>query len=206
MPIGSQIRAILYARISRTTNKASLDGQLNRMRQFAAAKGYTVVDERKEIASGLNENRKQLLPLLSRQDYDVLIIEHKDRLSRFGSTYIEQALINNGVKLEIINKIENKDNELIDDFVSIITSFCGHIYGRKRKTKTQEIIVSSAWGLLNSVKGLYNSIVILIQAYKTKRRHEMMTTVLFILAMLDSIAFISLFVTVCVLNIIHGIQ
>ena len=68
------------------------------------------------------------------------------------------------------------------------------------------VIVSSAWGLLNSVKGLYNGIVILIQAYKTKRRHEMMTTVLFILAMLSSIAFISLFVTVCVLNIIHSIN
>lgn len=67
------------------------------------------------------------------------------------------------------------------------------------------VIVSSTWGLLNSVKGLYNGIIILIQAYKTKRRHKMMTTVLFILAMLDSIAFISLFVTVCVLNIIHGI-
>lgn len=67
------------------------------------------------------------------------------------------------------------------------------------------VIVSSAWGLLNNVKGLYNGIVILIQAYKTKRRHEMMTTILFILTMLDSIAFISLFVTVCMLNIIHGI-
>lgn len=68
------------------------------------------------------------------------------------------------------------------------------------------VIVSSAWGLLNSVKGLYNGIVILTQAYKTKRRHEIMTAVLFILAMLDSIAFISLFVTVCVLNNIHGIN
>ena len=67
------------------------------------------------------------------------------------------------------------------------------------------VIVSSAWGLLNSVKGLYTGIIILIQAYKTKRRHEMMTAVLFILAMLDSIAFISLFVTVYMLNIIHGI-
>lgn len=139
-PSGSQTRAILYARVSSTTNKASLDGQLDRMRQFAAAKGYTIVEERKEIASGLNENRKQLLPLLSRQDYDILIVEHKDRLSRFGSTYIEQALTNNGVKLEIINQMDNKDNELIDDFVSIITSFCGRIYGRKRKAKTQEII------------------------------------------------------------------
>lgn len=67
------------------------------------------------------------------------------------------------------------------------------------------VIVSSAWGLLNSVKGLYNGIVILIQTHKTKQRHEMMTAVLFILAMLSSIAFISLFVTVCVLNIIHSI-
>lgn len=67
------------------------------------------------------------------------------------------------------------------------------------------VIVSSAWGLLNSVKGLYNGIVILIQTHKTKQRHEMMTAVLFILAMLSSIAFISLFVNVCVLNIIHGI-
>lgn len=66
-------------------------------------------------------------------------MEHKDRLSRFGSTYIEQALINNGVKLEIINKIENKDNELIDDFVSIITRFCGRIYGRKRKANPHGI-------------------------------------------------------------------
>ena len=139
-PSDSQTRAILYARVSSTTNKASLDGQLDRMRQFAAAKGYTIVEERKEIASGLNENRKQLLPLLSRQDYDILIVEHKDRLSRFGSTYIEQALTNNGVKLEIINQMDDKDNELIDDFVSIITSFCGRIYGRKRKAKTQEII------------------------------------------------------------------
>ena len=68
------------------------------------------------------------------------------------------------------------------------------------------VIVTSAWGLLNSVNGLYNGIVSLIQAYKTKRRHEMMTAVLFILAMLVSITFISLFVTVCVLNSIHGIN
>lgn len=45
-----------------------------------------------------------------------------------------------GIKIEIINHIENKDNELMDDFVSIITSFCGKIYGRKRKNKSEKII------------------------------------------------------------------
>lgn len=68
------------------------------------------------------------------------------------------------------------------------------------------VIISSTWGLLNNVKSLYNGIVILIDAHKTKRRHEIATSVLFILAMLASIAFISLFVTVCVFNIIHDIN
>ena len=135
-----QTKAILYARVSSTTNKASLDGQIERMKQYASAKGYVVIEEHKEIASGLNENRKQLNALLNRHDYNVLIVEHKDRLTRFGASYIEQALNNNNVSLEIINQTEKKDNELVDDFVAIVTSFCGRIYGRKRKERTEEII------------------------------------------------------------------
>ena len=33
-----------------------------------------------------------------------------------------------------------KRNELLDDFVSIVTSFYGRIYGSKRKEKTMRII------------------------------------------------------------------
>lgn len=135
-----QTKAILYARVSSTTNKASLDGQIERMKQYASAKGYVVIEEHKEIASGLNENRKKLNALLNRHDYNVLIVEHKDRLTRFGASYIEQALNNNNVSLEIINQAEKKDNELVDDFIAIVTSFCGRIYGRKRKERTEEII------------------------------------------------------------------
>lgn len=135
-----QPKAILYARVSSTINKASLDGQIERMKQHASAKGYVVIEEHKEIASGLNENRKKLNALLNRHDYNVLIVEHKDRLTRFGASYIEQALNNNNVSLEIINQADKKDNELVDDFVAIVTSFCGRIYGRKRKERTEEII------------------------------------------------------------------
>ena len=133
-------RAILYARVSSSTNKASLDAQLERMRSYAIVKGYTIIEEKKEIASGLNDSRKQFSPLLKRTDYDVLIVEHKDRLTRFGFEYIKQALNNNNVELDVINHTNNKDNELVDDFVSIITSFCDRIYGRKRKAKTKQII------------------------------------------------------------------
>lgn len=133
-------RAILYARVSSTTNKASLDGQIERLRQYSTAKGYQIVGEYKEIASGLNENRKKLNQILDSKDFDILIVEHKDRLARFGTEYIERILKAKNQELEIVNLIENEKKELVDDFVAIITSFCGKIYGSNRKKKTEEII------------------------------------------------------------------
>lgn len=95
-------RVMLYARVSSTTNKASLDGQIERMRLYAAAKGYVIVGEMKEIASGLNENRKKLNSILKRADYDILLVEHKDRLIRFGYNYIKILLDNKQQKIETI--------------------------------------------------------------------------------------------------------
>lgn len=132
-------RTILYARVSSTKNKASLEGQLQRMRDFAAAKGYTVVDEISEIASCLNDSRPKLNKILMKNDWDILLVEHKDRLTRFGFNYFN-ILEKCGQKVEVINTKETKNEELVDDFVSIITSFCGRIYGSNRKKKTTEII------------------------------------------------------------------
>lgn len=133
-------KAILYARVSSTVNKGGLDGQIERLRAYASAKGYQIVGEYKEIASGLNDHRKCLLQIFKRDDYNILLSEHKDRLTRFGFNYIESLLANQEVKVEIINQIETKDQEIMDDFISIITSFCGRIYGTKRRAKTQKII------------------------------------------------------------------
>lgn len=135
-------KVILYARISSTTNKDSLDSQIERLRNYAAAKGYEIVDEYKEIDSGLNDNRKYFSQILNRDDYGILLAEHKDRVTRFGYHYIENLLNRLNIKLEIINNIENKDKEIVDDFISIITSFCGEIYSSKRKAKakTEKII------------------------------------------------------------------
>lgn len=133
-------KVILYARVSSSTNKGSLDGQIERMRNYASAKGYDIVGEYKEIASGLNDDRKILNQILNQNDYSILLVEHKDRLTRFGFNYINLLLNKMGVKVEFINHTENKNQEIIDDFVSIITSFCGKIYGAKRKEKTNKII------------------------------------------------------------------
>lgn len=133
-------RVILYARVSSSVNKPSLDGQIERMRNYASAKGYQIVDEIKEVASGINDQRPKFTQILSRNDYDILLSEHRDRLTRFGFNYIRILLNKQNIKVEVINNIDDKDQEMMDDFISIVTSFCHRLYGRNRKKKTNKII------------------------------------------------------------------
>lgn len=133
-------RATLYARVSSTTNKASLDGQIERLRAYASARGYKIVEETKEIASGLNDNRRKLNNILDSNNWDILLVEHKDRLTRFGYSYFERLLAKTNQKVESINETEEKDHEIMDDFVAIIISFCDRIYGANRKAKSRKII------------------------------------------------------------------
>ena len=137
-----EIKAILYARVSSSTNKASLDGQIERMRLYSYAKGYKIIDEVKEIASGLNDSRPKLDKILKSSEWDILIVEHKDRLTRFGFNYFNSMLNKNGQMVEAINETIEKDKaqELTEDLIAIVTSFCGRLHGANRKKKTENII------------------------------------------------------------------
>jgi len=69
-------------------------------------------------------------------------VEHKDRLSRFGTVFIESLLSHMECELVILNPSEGKE-DLMQDFVSIVTSFCSKIYGlRRSKRKTEKLIES----------------------------------------------------------------
>lgn len=112
------------------------------MRDYSAAKGYTIVREVKEVASGLNDERNKLKSILESKDWDILLIEYKDRLTRFGYNYFNSMLNKNGQRVEAINSSvkKDKDEEIVEDLIAIITSFCGRIYGKNRKNKTKQII------------------------------------------------------------------
>lgn len=137
----NQNRVILYSRVSSSENKDNLERQLERLRKFAIAKGYTIIKEVKEIGSGLNDKRPLLNKILEKEEFNILLIEHKDRLTRFGFNYLDILLKRIGVKVEVINLTEEKSEDLIQDFISIITSFCARIYGiRRSKRKTEQLI------------------------------------------------------------------
>lgn len=138
----SDIRVALYARVSSSENKVNLDKQLERLENFAIAKGWKIVHSVKEVGSGLNDKRIQLEKLLNKRDYDIILVEHKDRFSRFGVNYIENLLNQTNRKLYIINdKQDNTPEDLMQDFVSIVTSFTARLYGlRRSKRKTEKLI------------------------------------------------------------------
>lgn len=137
----SAVVACIYARVSSSENKSNLDSQAERLTQYAVAKGYTIYKVVKEVGSGLNDNRKKLNQILSDKSFSVLIVEHKDRLTRFGAHYIEILLSETGRKLELVNGVADDKEDLITDFAGVITSFCSRLYGMPRaKRKTEKLI------------------------------------------------------------------
>lgn len=141
--------ACIYARVSSSENKDNLERQAERLIQYATARGYIIYKVVKEVGSGLNDNRKKLLSVLSDRNFTVLIVEHKDRLTRFGANYIQVLLPETGRRLEIINGVENPKDDLMADFAAIITSFCSRLYGLRRAKRQTEKIIAQLQGTVD---------------------------------------------------------
>ena len=134
-------KVCIYARVSSSENKNNLKKQAERLKEYAIARGYQIYKIVEEIGSGVNDNRKKLNQLLMDKNYNKLIVEHKDRLTRFGFNYIQILFNQIGKKIEVVNEAENDKQDLMQDFISIITSFCARLYGlRRSKRKTEKII------------------------------------------------------------------
>lgn len=134
-----QTNVYVYTRVSTYERKNCLDGQADRCVQFANANGLSVDTVIKEIASGMNDKRPKLMAMLNSSPTHI-IIENKDRLTRFGFNYIEKLLSKLNCKILVLNKDDNDEKDLMKDLVSIITSFCCRLYGLRRgKNRTKQI-------------------------------------------------------------------
>lgn len=141
-------RIALYARVSSSGQKEDLERQMQQLRDYAAAKGYIVAKEMSEIASGLNDHRPKLGKLLTDETIGVIVVEHKDRLTRFGYEYIRQLLETQGRHLEVLFPTDTED-DLVDDFVSVITSMAARIYGRRNSTNRAQKIKNYVEQVMN---------------------------------------------------------
>ncbi len=133
----------VYARVSSSENKDTLDRQAERLITWCNAQGWSVSKVVKECGSGINDQRPKFLALLADPKVGQIVVEHKDRASRFGIAYIDTLLALQGRRLVIVNTADTAEDDLMGDFVSIITSFCARLYGRRRaKRKTQQVLAA----------------------------------------------------------------
>ena len=134
-------RVAIYTRMSSAENKINLDSQAERLMAYCAARGYQVAKVVKEVGSGVNDARPKLLALLADVGIGLIVVEHQDRLTRFGFRYLDTLLKTQGRAIEVVNHAENGTEDLLADLTAIVYSFCARLYGQRRAKRKTEIIV-----------------------------------------------------------------
>ncbi|HTK06895.1 MAG TPA: IS607 family transposase [Ktedonobacteraceae bacterium] len=132
---------VIYARVSSPKQQDDLDRQVKRLEDYCAARGYQVGRIVKEIGSGVNDSRRKFLALLTDPKADTIVVEHKDRATRFGFRYLEILLTQAGRTIEVANLAESDHEDLLQDLTSIVSSMCARLYDQRRARRKAEKIV-----------------------------------------------------------------
>lgn len=131
---------VIYTRVSSPERrKTDLEYQAKRMSDFCISNGWKIDRVIKEVGSGLNDSRPKLMELFDgKRNIKRIVVEHKDRLTRFGFNYLLALAEARGIEIIVADKTENRKDELMMDFVSVITSFCARMYGQRRGKKKKD--------------------------------------------------------------------
>ena len=135
-------RIVTYSRVSNASRRKELEYQVDRLSKFCEASGLSITQSYKEVASGMNDTRKQLWKMIESKP-TLIVIENKDRLTRFGFEYLERLLKLQGTKIKVVNDSETDEQDLFRDMISIITSFCCRFYGMRRGYKKAKKITDA---------------------------------------------------------------
>lgn len=136
---------VIYGRVSSHEQKTrgDLSRQVAHIREMTAwANAIEITD----VASGLSDKRPGLLRLMEmarRGEVTDIAITYRDRLTRFGFGYLERYFSSYGVKIHVVDGEDDKKSlqeELVDDLISIVTSFSGKLYGLRSHTKARALV------------------------------------------------------------------
>ena len=136
------MKVAIYTHVSAAENKDNPEGQAKRLREYCAPKGYPMGWVVKEIGSGVNDTRPKLMKLLTTPTVSAIVLEHKDRLTRFGYNYLDQLLKMQDRRIEVIDLTKTGQEDLIQDFVSIVATFCVRLYGQRHSRRRTERLIT----------------------------------------------------------------
>lgn len=137
---------VVYARVSTLKQKKDLENQVETLINYCNANGVKVDKVYKDIASGMNFDRKQFRSMLE----DVLnyrissiYITYKDRFSRISFDMFERLFLEYNCKIIVINEVEStteeSEKEIFADIISMLHCFSMKMYSRRRKKKMELI-------------------------------------------------------------------
>lgn len=140
---------VIYGRVSTNRQKDDLNYQIETIKSYMLSKGIKPDNIYYDIASGMNEQRKQfnlLLEDIFKRNVKTVYISFKDRLSRFGFEYFKNIFNYFGTNIEILDNNEETNKtyqqELTEDLIAIIHSYSMKPYvNRKKKFKEIENIL-----------------------------------------------------------------
>jgi len=144
---GPKPRAVAgYARVSGSSGQeTSLAAQIT---EIKLAAGDALVKTYQDRGSGLREKRLGLDKMLKDAQlgtFNVLMVTHSDRLARFGVTWLEEILHHYGVKVEVLHENQQLTGreELLNDFMSLVSTFAGRLYGMRGKEAREKLLDSA---------------------------------------------------------------
>ena len=143
VPPSNDRRCVVYARVSSGDQKEDLDRQVGRVVEWATRHGHRADEVVKEIGSGLNGDRRQLRRIVGDPTVAMIIVEHRERLCRFGFEYVEAALAGRGARIVAMDEGELED-DLVRDATEVMTSLCARLYGRRSARRRAERAMSAA--------------------------------------------------------------
>nr|WP_011117234.1 IS607 family transposase [Mycobacterium celatum]AAK40077.1 Rv0921-like protein [Mycobacterium celatum] len=127
---GESGHTVVYARVSSHDQRADLDRQVARLADWATSNGHVIGRGGDRGRVGPERQAPQAAPILSDPSVSVVIVEHRDRLARFGVEHLEAALSAQGRRIVVADRGETVD-DLVRDMIEVLTSMCARLYGRR---------------------------------------------------------------------------
>ena len=122
----ADVGVMVYARVSSHDQRADLDRQVARLTEWATGQGLVVAEVVREVGSGLNGKRPKLRRVLSDPSATVIVVEHRDRLARFGVEHLDAVLAAQGRRVLVADPGETAD-DLVRDMIEVLTAMCAQI-------------------------------------------------------------------------------
>lgn len=137
---GSSIsnKVAVYCRVSshEQKQKGDLDRQKGRLLEYCIKNKYEVEQILDEVGSGMSDTRSKLhrlCDLAEKRKFSKIIVEHKDRLTRFNYKIYERYFKSLGIDIIIVEETLPKsyEAELVEDIMSLVASSSSKVYGKR---------------------------------------------------------------------------